>query len=51
VPVSAAVGVLATVGGQFLVTHVFALNTTLSVVVNLVGGLYFLYLLLKAVRL
>lgn len=51
VPVSTALGVLATVGGQFLVTHVFALNTTLSVVVNLVGGLYFLYLLLKAVRL
>lgn len=51
VPVAGAVGVLATVSGQFLVTHVFALNTTLSVVVNLVGGLYFLYLLLKAVRL
>ena len=51
VPVSTALGVLATVGGQFLVTHVFALNTTLSVVVNLVGGLYFLSLLLKAVRL
>lgn len=51
VPTSAAVGVLATVGGQFLVTHVFELNTTLSVVVNLVGGLYFLSLLIKAVRL
>ena len=51
VPVAGLVGALATVGGQFLVTHVFALNTTLSVVVNLVGGLYFLYLLLKAVRL
>ena len=51
VPVAALVGALATVGGQFLVTHVFALGTTLSVVVNLVGGLYFLFLLLKAVRL
>jgi iron complex transport system permease protein len=51
VPAAAAVGVICTVGGQLIVTHVFALNTTLSVIVNLVGGLYFLLLLLKAVRL
>ncbi|WP_153394914.1 iron chelate uptake ABC transporter family permease subunit [Ornithinicoccus halotolerans] len=51
VPVAALVGVVCTVGGQLVVNHVLAFQTTLSVVVNLVGGLYFLILLLKAVRL
>lgn len=51
VPAAAAVGAVCTVAGQLIVTHVFGLNTTLSVVVNLVGGLYFLVLLLKATKL
>jgi iron complex transport system permease protein len=51
VPTSALVGVIATVTGQFLVAHVFDLRTTISVVINLVGGLYFIVLLLRASRL
>lgn len=48
---SSLIGVLFTVGGQFLVTHVFELQTPISVVINLVGGLYFIYLLLRTDRL
>lgn len=48
---SALVGVLATVGGQFVVGHLFDNSTTLSVVVNLIGGIYFLTLLMRTVRL
>jgi iron complex transport system permease protein len=51
VPASALVGVACTVLGQFAVQHVFDLRTTLSVVVNLVGGLYFIWLLLRTSRL
>jgi iron complex transport system permease protein len=51
VPVAVLVGVLTVVGGQFVVVHVFDLTTTLSVVVNLVGGLYFLRLLMRTVSL
>lgn len=35
------------VGGQLLVERVFSFNTTLSVIINFVGGVYFIYLLLK----
>lgn len=45
------VGVLAVVLGQFVVLHGLGLAVPLSVVINLVGGLYFLILLVKAVRL
>lgn len=48
---SALIGLLFTVGGQFLVTHVFDLQTPISVVINLVGGLYFIVLLLRTDRL
>lgn len=50
-PASAAVGALCTVLGQFIVTHLLGLGTPLSVVINLCGGVYFLLLLRKAVRL
>ncbi|GAA1434362.1 iron chelate uptake ABC transporter family permease subunit [Microlunatus lacustris] len=50
-PAAALVGALGTVLGQTVVVHLFAHTTTLSVVVNLVGGLYFLYLLTRTVRL
>lgn len=51
VPAAMMIGVLCTVGGQFVVTHLFGLGTTLSVVVNLVGGVYFIRLLMRTVRL
>lgn len=34
--------------GQFLVTQIFTFRTTLSIIVNFVGGVYFIYLLLSA---
>ncbi|MFC4387104.1 iron chelate uptake ABC transporter family permease subunit [Gracilibacillus marinus] len=42
--------IVALVGGQFLVEHIFELNTTISVIINFVGGIYFIYLLLKESR-
>jgi iron complex transport system permease protein len=45
--VSVLVSVLTLVSGQFLVERVFSLNTTLSVIINFIGGIYFIYLLLK----
>lgn len=44
------ISVVALVGGQFLVEHIFELRTTLSVIINFIGGIYFIYLLLKESR-
>lgn len=41
---------IALVGGQFMVERVFQFSTTLSVIINFVGGIYFIYLLLKESR-
>lgn len=42
--------VFALVGGQWVVERVFTFSTTLSVIINFVGGIYFIYLLLKESR-
>lgn len=42
--------VVALVGGQWVVERVFTFSTTLSVIINFVGGVYFIYLLLKESR-
>jgi iron complex transport system permease protein len=39
--------VIALVGGQWVVERVFTFSTTLSVIINFIGGVYFIYLLLK----
>lgn len=44
------ISVIALVGGQFLAEHIFELRTTISVIINFVGGIYFIYLLLKESR-
>jgi iron complex transport system permease protein len=44
------ISIIALVGGQFLVEHIFELRTTLSVIINFIGGIYFIYLLLKESR-
>ena len=44
------ISVIALVGGQFLVEHILELRTTLSVIINFIGGIYFIYLLLKESR-
>lgn len=41
------IGMITLVGGQFIIQHVFRFNTTLSVVINFIGGIYFIQLLLK----
>ncbi|MDV2582987.1 iron chelate uptake ABC transporter family permease subunit [Alkalibacillus haloalkaliphilus] len=44
------ISVIALVGGQFIVERVFTFSTTISVIINFVGGVYFIYLLLKESR-
>ena len=44
------ISVIALVGGQLVVDRVFSFSTTLSVIINLIGGSYFLYLILKENR-
>ncbi|WP_087974463.1 iron chelate uptake ABC transporter family permease subunit [Oceanobacillus rekensis] len=41
------IGLIALLGGQFIVEKVFTFDTTISVIINFVGGVYFIYLLLK----
>lgn len=36
--------------GQFLVEHLFNFTTTLSVIINFIGGIYFIYLLLRQAK-
>ncbi|MFD1927628.1 iron chelate uptake ABC transporter family permease subunit [Sporosarcina siberiensis] len=47
---ASAMSVIALVGGQWIVERVFTFSTTLSVIINFVGGIYFIYLLLKESR-
>ena len=49
--VSILISVIALVGGQFLVERVFNFNTTISIVINFIGGIYFINLLLKESKL
>lgn len=47
---SIVISVVALVGGQWIVERIFTFNTTLSVIINFIGGIYFIYLLLKESR-
>lgn len=44
-------GIILLVGGQYIVEHLFNMNTTISILINFVGGLYFIILLLKSRKL
>ncbi|REJ17157.1 MAG: iron ABC transporter permease [Caldibacillus debilis] len=44
------ISIIALVGGQWIVERVFSFSTTLSVIINFIGGIYFIYLLLKENR-
>lgn len=44
---STLISIVALVGGQLLVERVFNFGTPISVIINFVGGIYFIYLLLK----
>ncbi|MFJ7827255.1 iron chelate uptake ABC transporter family permease subunit [Psychrobacillus sp. NPDC096623] len=41
---------VALIGGQWIVERIFTFDTTLSVIINFIGGVYFIYLLLKESR-
>lgn len=47
VTMSILVSVFTLVSGQLLVERILHLNTPVSVIINLVGGIYFIYLLMK----
>lgn len=51
IPGAMLISIVALVGGQLLVERVFTFTTTLSVVINFLGGIFFIYLLLKESRL
>lgn len=36
------------IGGQYLVEHLFNMSTTVSIIINFIGGIYFIYILLKS---
>lgn len=50
IPASMVASIIAIIGGQLLVERVFTFSTTLSVIINFIGGLYFLYLLLSEAK-
>jgi iron complex transport system permease protein len=41
------ISLIALLGGQFIVEKIFTFDTTISVIINFIGGVYFIYLLLK----
>ncbi|EAB5261102.1 iron ABC transporter permease [Campylobacter jejuni] len=45
------ISILALLGGVFFVSRVFDYNATISVVINFLGGIYFIYLILKGNKL
>ncbi|WP_019320356.1 iron chelate uptake ABC transporter family permease subunit [Streptococcus mutans] len=46
-PASILIGMLVLVGGQIIVQYVLTLETQLSVILNFIGGIYFILILLK----
>lgn len=45
------ISIIALVAGQFLVERVFTFNTTISIIINFIGGIYFINLLLRESKL
>lgn len=50
VPAASLLGVVALVAGQFILEHVFGFNTALSIIINFVGGIYFIAMLIQEAR-
>jgi len=46
-PMSALIGIIVVVGGQLLLERLLQVQVTISIVIELMGGLVFLYLILK----
>jgi iron complex transport system permease protein len=51
IPGAILISIVALVGGQLVVERLFSFTTTLSVIINFLGGIVFIYLLLKESRL
>jgi len=51
IPACMLISIFALLVGQFLVERVFGFSTSISVLINFIGGLYFIYIILKEVRL
>ena len=49
-PAAVLLGLIGLIGGQTVLEHAFGYNTALSIIIEFVGGITFLYLLLKAKR-
>ncbi|CAI8907683.1 iron chelate uptake ABC transporter family permease subunit [Bacillus sp. IT-13CA1] len=47
IPGAVLFSIIALVGGQFIVEKLFGLTVTLVVIIDFIGGIYFIYLLLK----
>lgn len=49
-PAAVLIGLIGLIGGQAVLEHVFGYSTALSIIIEFVGGLTFLYLLLRTKR-
>jgi len=47
IPGAIFISIIALIGGQLIVEKIFTFQTTVSVIINFIGGIYFIYLLLK----
>lgn len=47
---SVLISIIALVGGQFIVERILNFSSTVSIIINFIGGIYFIYLLLKESR-
>ncbi|TNG94234.1 iron chelate uptake ABC transporter family permease subunit [Pasteurellaceae bacterium USgator11] len=47
VPAAVLLAIVTLIGGQFVVSQLLNFSTTLSVIINFIGGIYFIYLLLR----
>lgn len=47
IPGAALISIIALVFGQWIVERILTFSTTLSVIINFIGGIYFIYLLIK----
>lgn len=47
IPGAIFVSIFSLLTGQWLVEHIFTFSTTISVIINFIGGIYFIYLLIK----
>lgn len=47
---SVLISIIALVGGQFIVERILNFSTTVSIIINFIGGLYFIYILIKEAK-